>query len=1165
MEQSRKRPPEEDPQTAIEGPESLSRPISPPRKKARASPPTLLSPWHLTWIRDLPEDLNKDAMTLTDLLGDPMISECWEFNYLHDIPFLMDAFDNDTRHMVKVHVVHGFWKQEDRNRQRLMHDASRYSNLQLHVAPMPEMFGTHHCKMMILFRHDETAQVIIHTANLIPKDWTNMTNAVWKSPILSKLANSVEHTDTPSSTAFLGTGARFKRDLLNYLKKYEQRRTTLRPLVDHLGQYDFSPVRAALIASVPGTHKTDDSQQTLWGWPALKQQLQSVPCVEGPADIAVQISSIATLGAKDEWLRKVLFDSLAQSQNLKQNQRPKFKVVFPTADEIRRSIDGYASGASIHTKTQSKQQEKQLHYLRPHFYHWANDSVNGQVLPDDVPTLDGGRARAAPHIKTYIRYNSDSIDWAMLTSANLSKQAWGEACRPASGEVRIASWEIGVLVWPELIEEGSKMVPTFKTDLPTLSELDDDQTQPLVGIRVPYNLPLQKYGAQEVPWVATMTHKEPDQRGQIWVSGLAMGRDRSIGASNRDFHSALSSSFRSSSPLAEQYLAQDIAACSDDDVESNHEDGLSEVDHHGNAGHFTYRRPSGVTYGGFRPVLNPQAAEDPGLSPLERKQSRDAERSLLRDNHILPPKHGERKHDGLASRAYHRLFSTKVPSHDEDGPRIVVDSPDEQSPLLGGSARGAAPPPDSPEEDICEDVEDQWIQAVAEGRIRTTWQREAKTLSQYATPLIATFFLQYSINAASIFAVGRIGSIELGAVSLANMTAAITCLAPFQGLATSLDTLCAQAYGSGHKHLVGLQCQRMVCFLFTLTPPVAVIWYFSEHILSLILPEPESARLAGLYLKVMIFGVPGIVLFECGKRFTQAQGIFHATTYVLFIVAPLNIFICWLLVWKLEYGFIGAPISVVITENLLPLLLFLFVRFVDGSQCWGGFSKRAFSNWWVMIRLALPGMIMVEAEWLAFEIMTLLASRFGSNVLAAQSILSTLASISYQIPFPVSIAASTRIANLIGAGLVDAAKTASKVAFITACIIGVFNLTLFTSLRYYLPLLLTKDPEVIELVAHVLPVVAVMQVFDGVSAGAHGILRGIGRQSIGGPANIIAYYVISLPISLGLAFGLGWQLQGMWLGVTVGLIVVSLIEYTYLLNTNWHSAAREAQSRNEAN
>lgn len=63
-----------------------------------------------------------------------------------------------------------------------------------------------------------------------------------------------------------------------------------------------------------------------------------------------------------------------------------------------------------------------------------------------------------------------------------------------------------------------------------------------------------------------------------------------------------------------------------------------------------------------------------------------------------------------------------------------------------------------------------------------------------------------------------------------------------------------------------------------------------------------------------------------------------------------------------------------------------------------------------------------------------------------------------------------------------------------------------------------------------------MQVFDGLGAGAHGILRGIGKQSIGGPANLIAYYVISLPLGLALAFGLGWGLKGLWIGVTVGLI-----------------------------
>jgi tyrosyl-DNA phosphodiesterase-1 len=74
------------------------------------------SPFQLTWIRDLPEASNKDALSLKDLLGDPLISECWEFNYLHDLEFLMAAFDPDVRDLIKVHVIHGFWKKEDQSR-----------------------------------------------------------------------------------------------------------------------------------------------------------------------------------------------------------------------------------------------------------------------------------------------------------------------------------------------------------------------------------------------------------------------------------------------------------------------------------------------------------------------------------------------------------------------------------------------------------------------------------------------------------------------------------------------------------------------------------------------------------------------------------------------------------------------------------------------------------------------------------------------------------------------------------------------------------------------------------------------------------------------------------------------------------------------------------------
>lgn len=177
------------------------------------------------------------------------------------------------------------------------------------------------------------------------------------------------------------------------------------------------------------------------------------------------------------------------------------------------------------------------------------------------------------------------------------------------------------------------------------------------------------------------------------------------------------------------------------------------------------------------------------------------------------------------------------------------------------------------------------------------------------------------------------------------MTANITCYAPIQGLATSLDTLCAQAYGSGHKHLVGLQLQRMTYFLLLLIMPVIVVWHYAEGILASMIPERRSAELAAIYLRVAIFGTPAFVFFEGGKRFVQAQGLFHATTYVLAIAAPFNILLNYLLVWKLGFGYVGAPMAVVATQWLMPILLLLYVRFVDGSQCWGGFTKRALYNW----------------------------------------------------------------------------------------------------------------------------------------------------------------------------------------------------------------------------
>ena len=115
--------------------------------------------------------------------------------------------------------------------------------------------------------------------------------------------------------------------------------------------------------------------------------------------------------------------------------------------------------------------------------------------------------------------------------------------------------------------------------------------------------------------------------------------------------------------------------------------------------------------------------------------------------------------------------------------------------------------------------------------------------------------------------------------------------------ATSLDTLCPQAFGSGRKQLVGLQVQRMVYFLWLMTIPIGCLWLASPWILSKIVPDPVVAASAGLYLRVLLLGAPGNAAFECGKRFLQAQGIFDATLWVLLIGASLNVFLNWAFIW----------------------------------------------------------------------------------------------------------------------------------------------------------------------------------------------------------------------------------------------------------------------------
>ena len=77
-----------------------------------------------------------------------------------------------------------------------------------------------------------------------------------------------------------------------------------------------------------------------------------------------------------------------------------------------------------------------------------------------------------------------------------------------------------------------------------------------------------------------------------------------------------------------------------------------------------------------------------------------------------------------------------------------------------------------------------------------------------------------------------------------------------------------------------------------------------------------------------------------------------------------------------------------------------------------------------------------------------------------------------------------------------------------------------------------------------------------------GLKEHLGRQHLGAFFNIIAYYVLALPLGITLAFKFSQGLQGLWIGQVVALFIVGLSEYGVVwFGTNWEKEIEKAARR----
>ena len=86
------------------------------------------------------------------------------------------------------------------------------------------------------------------------------------------------------------------------------------------------------------------------------------------------------------------------------------------------------------------------------------------------------------------------LAWMLLSSANLSKAAWGAE---VGNQLRVRSFELGVLF-------------VKKEAVPVYDSVRDE------GVIVPYSLPPRPYTKTDKPWIVDVVYSEMDTHGNKW-------------------------------------------------------------------------------------------------------------------------------------------------------------------------------------------------------------------------------------------------------------------------------------------------------------------------------------------------------------------------------------------------------------------------------------------------------------------------------------------------------------------------------------------------------------------------------------------------------------------------------------------------------------------------
>lgn len=444
---------------------------------------------------------------------------------------------------------------------------------------------------------------------------------------------------------------------------------------------------------------------------------------------------------------------------------------------------------------------------------------------------------------------------------------------------------------------------------------------------------------------------------------------------------------------------------------------------------------------------------------------------------------------------------------------------------------------------------------------RRPWRDEARATLALAWPLILTNVAQTLIHLTDVVLLGWVGARTLAAGTLGvNLYFAFLIFG--MGLVTAAAPMLAKELGARRHSVrdVRRTVRQAMWAAAAIALPVWLLLWHSAAILVALGQEPALAADAQVFVRALQWGLLPYLLYLILRSFISALEQPLWSLIVALFAVVFNAIVNYGLIFGRfglpELGLLGAGIGSATANFLMFAGMALVVtrhRRFRRYRLFGRFWHADWLRFREVWRLGLPIAVTLALEITIFNAAVFLMGLIGAESIAAHAIAIQVAALSFMVPLGLGQAVTVRV------GLAYGRRDRSGIARAgwTAFAMGVGFMSLTAIIIFVMPHQLVSifldpaDPAngpVFALATSFLLVAALFQIFDGAQVVGAGMLRGLHDTKVPMAYAAIGYWVVGLLTGVGLAFGLGWEGLGIWVGLATGLAVVAVLMLTRWMN-----------------